>query len=62
MDEPALAQLSLETQGSVGYEVALAYGIKVGLTDKAAKDLAELVKGRIESNIAKNETIDLSQT
>ena len=48
MDNPVIAQVPPDTRASVGHDIALVHGMKAGLTDKGAKELAALVKRRIE--------------
>ena len=51
MREGVIAQALPVLRASVGYEVAVAYGKKIGLTDETAKELATVVKKRIEGTV-----------
>ena len=48
MREPMITQVAPNARASVGYRVALAYGRKAGLTENGAKELATVVKKRID--------------
>ena len=63
MDEPVIAEGPPDTRANVGYETALAYGKKVGLTDEAAKDSPLWSSVGSRTNLAsRNESTGLSQT
>ncbi len=52
--DPLLAEAEAEDRAKIGYDLGLYHGMKAGLTDTGSKEVAALVKRRIEWTLFAN--------